>query len=1129
MNEVTEKEWGPSLGISKEIHQMKYRSKGESFKEAMIRVADTLKDNEEHYKAFKDILLNMRFLPAGRVQSAIGSPRVVTAFNCFRGDTEILTLHGVKRLDQCLPTEWVLDEENNWVESPIINHGQQPIWGVKLTNGRKSKYIYATADHDWIGIDGERIKTKDLKKGIKLPHKTPIKSSDKLALVHGLIYGDGSKTKDGGYVLHVCAEHKITYSLLEDFPYSETERGRLYYFFGKNAKIEFKKLPSEQVSVDYLVGFIRGLFLADGCLSKQPEYIITGTKELWDWFVKWGPVAGFYPTGKSKLTKTTNFGERTRDTFNIRFDLRSISQEDCLKGEFKWVGDDHWTVSQVWNDYTSAIVYCPSVPTTQSFVLSNGVLVGNCFVSDTIKDSMESIMAVATQAAETMRLGGGIGYDFSTLRPRGALIKSLDTRSSGPIAFMDIYDAICKTIASAGHRRGAQMGVLRVDHPDIEEFIRAKTNSGRLTQFNISVGITDEFMEAVRNNTMFDLRFEGVVYKRISAVALWNEILRSTWDWAEPGVLFLDTINKKNNLFYCETIAATNPCLHGDSVIETVEGRKKIKDITYPVKVYTMLPDGSLGVRQASAAWKTKSEAKTVVVTVGSGKQLTCTPDHKIYVRGKGWVRADELKKGDMLVHLCRARRGAAYSGIKLSTEHNRAYRMEHRFMFEGLYGSLPPSSDVHHLDGNTYNNVSSNLCELAHSDHSTVTRFGCDNDHQIKGDDGKWISNNSNYVKPIVEMPDGLRSNLKNQKSACVVSVTEGPVADVYDMSVEETHNFIADFLVVHNCGEQPLPPHGACLLGSMNLTKYIVQDVVPPEGWEADFPYEFDYEQFVNDIPHIVRAMDNVIDATVYPLIEQAKEAKSKRRMGLGLTGVANTGEILGYQYGSPEFLKWLEDIMRVFRDEVYHASIELAKEKGFFPLFDLEYLNSGFAKTLPEDLKERIRLHGIRNSHLLSIAPTGTISLSADNISSGIEPVFSHEYERTIQTFDGPKVEKVQDFAWREFGIKGRTANETPVQDHVAVLNLASKYVDSACSKTCNVGDDVTWDEFKDVYMQAWLGGASGCTTFRLAGKRYGVLNASAVEDVAEKEVVEEDNFIDEGGACFFDPSTGLRTCE
>lgn len=510
----------------------------------------------------------------------------------------------------------------------------------------------------------------------------------------------------------------------------------------------------------------------------------------------------------------------------------------------------------------------------------------NCFVSGVIEDSMGSIMQRATEAADTMRMGGGIGYDFSRLRPRGAHIKTLNSRSSGPISFMGIYDAICKTIASAGHRRGAQMGVLRVDHPDIEEFVRAKNNSTQLTNFNVSVGVTDEFMQAVINDTMFDLRFEGKVYKTIRAKALWDDILRSTWDWAEPGVLFIDTINKKNNLHYCEVIEATNPC-------------------------------------------------------------------------------------------------------------------------------------------------------------------------------------------------------------------------------------------------GEQPLPPYGACLLGSLNLTKYI-------RTYDRDdgFNHYIDYDILYEDIPHIVRAMDNVVDRAVYPLPQQEKEAKNKRRMGIGLTGVANAGEILGYEYGSPDFLEWLEEVMEFVRNEVYKASIQLAKEKGAFPLFDADkYLQSGFALTLPESIREEIRQFGIRNSHLLSIAPTGTISLSADNVSSGIEPVFSHFYDRTIQTFDGPKVERVTDYAYREYGVLGRTADKTTVEDHVKVLIVASKYVDSACSKTCNVGADVTWEQFKDVYLQAYLGGASGCTTFRAAGKRYGILQAAAVEDVAVAPEPEPEVLVteEEGTACYFDPVTGLRSCE
>lgn len=503
----------------------------------------------------------------------------------------------------------------------------------------------------------------------------------------------------------------------------------------------------------------------------------------------------------------------------------------------------------------------------------------NCFVSGTIDDSMDGIMDAAKDAAKTMQLGGGIGYDFSTLRPHGALIKSLDSRSSGPLSFMKIFDSVCHTIASAGHRRGAQMGVLRVDHPDIEKYINAKNNSTELTGFNISVGVTDAFMDAVKSNSDFDLVFEGRKYSTINARNLWDSILRSTWDWAEPGILFIDRINRKNNLHYCETIVATNPC-------------------------------------------------------------------------------------------------------------------------------------------------------------------------------------------------------------------------------------------------GEQPLPPYGACLLGSFNLTKYIV---------EHDGKYVFNMNMLKEDIPYVVRAMDNVVDRATYPLPQQEKQAKDTRRMGLGVTGVANAIEALGFEFGSDEFIRVLEDIMSTIRDVCYETSIELAKEKGAFPLFKKDYLTSEFAMTLPTKIRTKIAKHGIRNSHLLSVAPTGTISLSADNVSSGIEPVFSYVTKRTIQTFDGPTEEIVEDYGYREFGVKGKTADQLSVFDHVRVLNVASRYVDSACSKTCNVGDDVTWEQFKQVYMDAYEGGSSGCTTFRASGKRFGILNAASSENDVEEKPAEKDNFIEEGGACYFDPSTGLRKCE
>ena len=514
----------------------------------------------------------------------------------------------------------------------------------------------------------------------------------------------------------------------------------------------------------------------------------------------------------------------------------------------------------------------------------------NCFVSGDIQDSMNDIMSKAAEAAETMRRGGGIGYDFSTLRPRGDLIKSLNSKSSGPVSFMGIFDAVCQTISSSGHRRGAQMGVLRCDHPDIYDFIRAKRNSDRLTGFNISVGITDAFMEAVTSGaTEFDLVFEGIKYDTINPQELWDEIMESTWDWAEPGVLFVDRINEMNNLWYCENITSTNPC-------------------------------------------------------------------------------------------------------------------------------------------------------------------------------------------------------------------------------------------------GEQPLPAYGACLLGSFNLTKYCVYEGTRCDdvGYTEFGGMKFDWTQFRRDIPHVVRAMDNIIDRTVYPLRAQEDEAKNKRRMGLGVTGLANAGEMLGYSYGSPEFLEWAEKVLEVLRNRTYSASVDLAEEKGAFPMFRPEYLKSKFIRDLPRRLRDRIKDHGIRNSHLTSIAPTGTISLISDNVSGGIEPVFSHFYDRTIQTFDGAKVERVSDYAYAR-GVKGVTANELSVWDHLSVLALAQQYVDSAVSKTCNVGNEVSFEDFKNIYVEAWRKGCKGATTFRAAGRRFGILN-EAVETEAESESQTEETPSEEGAvqACFIDPNTGQREC-
>ncbi|MCE8525115.1 adenosylcobalamin-dependent ribonucleoside-diphosphate reductase [Ruegeria pomeroyi] len=509
--------------------------------------------------------------------------------------------------------------------------------------------------------------------------------------------------------------------------------------------------------------------------------------------------------------------------------------------------------------------YLPAGRITAGAGTARQVTLFNCFVMGTIPDSMGGIFEMLKEAALTMQQGGGIGYDFSTIRPRGADVKGVAADASGPLSFMDVWDAMCRTIMSAGSRRGAMMATMRCDHPDIEQFIAAKSDPARLRMFNMSVLVTDAFMEAVKADGSWELQFDGKVYHTVEARTLWNKIMQATYDYAEPGVIFIDRINAANNLNYVETIAATNPC-------------------------------------------------------------------------------------------------------------------------------------------------------------------------------------------------------------------------------------------------GEQPLPPYGACLLGSINLARLVTN---PFED-----AAELDPEALQKLVATAVRMMDNVVDASKFPLPEQAAEAQNKRRIGLGVTGLADALLMLGLRYGSDEAAKQTEDWLHAIARAAYLASVELAKEKGAFPLFDAEkYLASGTMRGMDEDVREAIRAHGIRNALLTSIAPTGTISLYAGNVSSGIEPVFAYAYTRKVLQKDGSRTEEeVVDYAvqmWRDkFGDTPLpdyfvNAQTLAPADHVRMQAAAQKWIDSSISKTINCPEDISFDEFKDVYMQAWDLGCKGCTTYRPNDVTGSVLTVSESADKAPGE--------------------------
>jgi ribonucleoside-diphosphate reductase alpha chain len=1168
--------------VSLQIWDMKYRLKDAdknpidlTVEDSWSRIAKALAEAEpegtraEQEARFFDALSGFRYLPAGRITAGAGTGRNVTLFNCLHGDTPILTReHGLVPISSVAgETVHVADGNGDWVPAPVHDHGVQDLIEVEIALGatrKNRRVIRATPEHRWVLSDGREATTAELKVGDPIPVSYPKKQiNDDFAyargVAHGIVYGDGSEERDGdtshGFRVRLCGEkvelvdHLIRVGATSSTPPS-CDGDPIVRIPRAASWGDLRSLPAN-ASPDYLLGFLRGWFATDGCVGERDGYPILSCGEEGVAFLKtWGPVAGFFPKKTTELKGDTNLGPRKTRVWNVAIANWALEEADLLRAKHRanrTVTSYDWKVTRL-EPAGEDRVYCPEVSTTQSFTISDAVLTRNCFVMGTVPDSMEGIFDMLKEAALTMQQGGGIGYDFSTIRPKGARVKGVGSDASGPLSFMDVWDAMCGTIMSAGSRRGAMMATMRCDHPDVEDFITAKRDPARLRKFNVSVLVTDAFMAAVEADADWDLTWNGEVWRTVKARDLWDKIMESTYAFAEPGVIFIDRINERNPLAYVEQIAATNPCVPAGTPILTRNGWREIDTVVdTPVEVWN------------GAEWScvtprvTGHDQPMVRVSLSNGRSLTCTTAHRFLTAEGARVDAAALRPGQALLthdwpvvrsgapvegaYAQGMRAGGADVVARVAKKHlvtaGEAEASDAEELI-GLIGGVLPASHVPGADWDVSSRLEwvGGLIDAA----GEVTGQGV----LIRSRDAGFLGavqlllntlgasaslNGQGALligAPALSALTGLGlptlrdlpKGAPSQGSGRVEVISVTPLAEeadvVYCFTEMKRHAGCFDGVLTGQCGEQPLPPYGACLLGSINLARLIAN----PFSDEA----RMNEEEMEELVATAVRMMDNVVDVSRFPLPQQLAEAKAKRRIGLGVTGVADALLMLRLTYGTEEAAAQVEAWMRKIQHAAYRASVELAKEKGPFPLFEAEkYLASPTIQDLDPDLQDAIREHGIRNALLTSIAPTGTISLYAGNVSSGIEPVFAYSYRRKITLDDGSKAEEeVVDYAvqmYRDmFGITDDadlpeyfvSAQTLAPLDHVRMQAAAQKWVDSSISKTVNVPEDIPFEDFKAVYEEAYRSGCKGCTTYRpndITGSVLSVEPAKKPETSAE----------------------------
>ncbi|MFO1468019.1 MAG: LAGLIDADG family homing endonuclease [Steroidobacteraceae bacterium] len=923
----------------------------------------------------------------------------------------------------------------------------------------------------------------------------------------------------------------------------------------------------------------------------------------------------------------------------------------------------------------------------------------NCTVSGTIRDSMDDILGKVHEAGLTLKAGCGIGYEFSTLRPRGAYVSGAGAYTSGPLSFMDIYDKMCFTVSSAGGRRGAQMGTFDVGHPDALEFIRAKREAGRLRQFNLSLLVTDEFMQAVKGDTEWKLAFpvsraefeaEGVdleddsrfvwrewpqsegyvvnetglvackVYKTLPARRMWDLIMSSTYDFAEPGFILVDKVNEMNNNWWEENIRATNPCVTADTWVQTSEGPRQVADLLG--RAFLARVDGVDHASGEQGFFRTATK-DIVQLRTAEGHGLKLTADHRVrrvtrqtrWSCDTDWCAAGELQAGDQVL-LQDHRANVSWAGqhsrdegyllglligdgtfagdravlsvwpgeaaaqgvggkgggvqgggmarpgvagvMRAALESVQGFarrsdfqgwnavdgRGEYRLRMAGLdelaaqfgvrsgHKTITPSmerssSEFHRgllrglfdADGSVQASqakgcsvrLSQSDVTLLEAAQRMLLRLGiastlAQHELVISGENLQQFAQQVGFADTdkaarLAAALAGYRRRIDRERFvATVQSVVPAGTEDVYDVQVPGINTFDANGLHAHNCGEQPLPPYGSCLLGSVNLTKFVVD----PFTEDA----RFDWETYRKVVKVFTRMLDNVVEINGLPLPQQRREILRKRRHGMGFLGLGSTITMLCMKYGSKKSVAFTQNVAREMAIAGWEAGLELAREKGPAPIMTEEFtVTAEMLRKRPEMQRDGWRvgakipgrvLHarysrymqrvaeaapelvddlaevGARFTHHTSIAPTGTISLSlANNASNGIEPSFAHHYFRNVIREGKKSKEKIDVFSFELLAYRDLvnprampnstapseklpdyfvSADDIGPKEHVDIQAAAQLWVDSSISKTANVPTDYKYEDFKDIYLYAYEQGLKGCTTFRFNPEAFqGVL--------------------------------------